>query len=493
MKSIASKMTLVMVLAILLTTSLVVAVSYSLAYQNETAEFELRRKTLIDQLSVILKEPVFVYDRGNIESIVNAYKPDKTIASMIIEDQRGQTLGAYRNNNLEAAYTDTISLEWEGKPIGNVTIGFTTQATDSKLANLLLENFISLVLLVAIISAAVFLGMRYFVTVPMSKLNSILHDIAEGDGDLTARINIDTNDELSLLAGSFNQFISRVQNIISDMMQAESNLLNVTQRIKTITARSAQSSEQQKQLTDTSLQNLKQLSESTTEIARSAEESAANTQSANDVSASSQQKIRQNIEEIGNLVDNLKSTSTVVGELKTAADNIGKVLDVIKSIAEQTNLLALNAAIEAARAGESGRGFAVVADEVRSLASKTHDSTTEIEQIIAHLQNQADVSYQSTQRSTELVSQTIDSANETEISLNQIASQMESVNTMNAQVASATEQQSLVTRDVTSDMERISAGAITLSQDANAMQQATEELLQVEQMLESQIRRFKVA
>ncbi len=332
---------------------------------------------------------------------------------------------------------------------------------------------------------------RRLVTIPLTEVNNVLRDIAEGGGDLTSRIPVKSQDEIGQLAGNFNSFIETVQEIITDVASASGKLEEVSEQVRIIKDKTITSTETQSMLTDTSVENMRQLDIATKEIAANTESTVSITNKAVSVSTNSRGSIDNNISNISSLVENLEQTAREVSSLKQASDNIGSVLDVIKGIAEQTNLLALNAAIEAARAGESGRGFAVVADEVRALASKTHDSTTEIESIIEELQTQAEASYQSTQASKGKVSDTITSAQETSHALDQITDEMNAINDMIHLIASATEEQANVTQTVNSDMDQLNSSASQLTQDSRQLEQATENLLAVGEQMISQIRRFK--
>ena len=369
-------------------------------------------------------------------------------------------------------------------------IGFSKETVNEALSDILYQALFSTFFTLIVLVMLLVIVVRKVMVQPLLEVNHLLADIAGGGGNLTARIPVTRDDEIGQLATNFNSFIQTVQTIIGDIAGAEEQLKQVSNDVKNINHKAILGNAKQSDLTSVSLSNLHQLDLATKEIASNSESTSLKSQQAYKLSIDSQKGIEANIVQVNLLVDNLDRTALEVTELKQASDNIGKVLDVITGIAEQTNLLALNAAIEAARAGESGRGFAVVADEVRALASKTHHSTTEIQSIISHLQQQAETSYQATLTSKDLVAVTIDTTQKTGDSLAQITTEMNSINDMITMIASACEEQANVTSTVSNDMKVISDGALSLTDDAEQLKVTTAHLIDVSKQMESQIKRF---
>ncbi|GLS26623.1 methyl-accepting chemotaxis protein [Marinibactrum halimedae] len=491
MNSIAMKMMAVILAATFIVMTGVTAISYSLAKSDQLSQYEQQKQALMQQLGVILQEPVFVYDTAIIEQTTLSFDSVEPLSGITVYDHRDEILATNQAENFETHEVVTVNLEWEKRPVGRVELSLSHDYMNDTLNFLLLDKIITVSVALGCIILFITLGLNRLVTHPLQQLNAIVYDIAQGGGDLTARIPATSNDEFSTLANNFNEFIKTVQSIITELAQAVENLSGVSQQVDNICQSSSHSCKQQLTMTDTSLENIRQLAESTQEIARNAEETSENTQNASELSKLSQSSIKSNMSQVEKLVTNLENTEQVVNELKTSSNNIGTVLVVIKSIAEQTNLLALNAAIESARAGESGRGFAVVADEVRALAQKTHDSTTEIEQIIYELQHKAEASVQSTKESTRLVTDTIHSAEEADKSLDKITSSMQTIASMNHLVASATEEQSSVTMDVKGLIEEISTGAHTLTENMQELKTSTTNLVEVGGQLTKYIERFR--
>ncbi|EKO3900457.1 hypothetical protein P0F36_001229 [Vibrio metschnikovii] len=196
--------------------------------------------------------------------------------------------------------------------------------------------------------------------------------------------------------------------------------------------------------------------------------------------------------EVLSLAKEVQTAVNVIEKLQQDADSIGKVLEVIRSIAEQTNLLALNAAIEAARAGEHGRGFAVVADEVRTLATRTQSSTEEIRDIIEKLQSASKNASQVMDGGYRKANEVVDWAEQASEKLREITTAIITINDMNIQIATATEQQSIVADDVNQTLNRISGGVEQLSDGSTHIAAASDELARLATDLQNRVGRFKV-
>jgi methyl-accepting chemotaxis protein len=395
------------------------------------------------------------------------------------------------NSQSQADESVTIPLIWsDNTAIGSVEIGYSHEQVNNRLSNALYEKSLALIVTIILVGLVTVFLLKKIVISPLTELSSVLGDIAQGGGDLTQRIPIKSNDELGQLSHSFNSLIETVQSIVSSLALANEELANVAQRVKSVSERTNYDSQQQREQTNEALEHLIQLQEATVHIAQSAEQTSVNTNNVNHLSQSSMKEMNNNIEKVDLLFEELDDTANIVTKLRVESQNITKVLDVIKGIAEQTNLLALNAAIEAARAGESGRGFSVVADEVRALASKTHDSTNEIETIISSLQSQAQASFDATHHSKDLVSETKDATKNAHDALNDISEKINEINNMNTSIASGSEEQTQVTQSVQEGMQKVDDGAERLAQEASSLHSATEELTQVQAKLVEQIERF---
>ena len=491
MQSISRKVLIFLALALSAVFVVSLFISYQLQSSSAQEQWENTRSTLSNELKVILTEPVYSYDKPLIESIITAFLDDKNISKINVLDHRSQILASAGKVTAYSVPAIKVPLVWDGKDIGAIQIELSTELRDQQMNSILWNIFISLVLFVIAAGALSMLIVNKLVVTPLNSVNRLLEDVAKGNGDLTKRINYASNDEIGKVVVGFNHFIEKVQSLISDVAQTAQGLDEVSQQVKSAGEHSKTEAEKEFMLTESALEHLSQLTIATNEIAQNASSTASNSQTAKEVSHTSQSHMNKNVQQVNNLITELDQTATVVSELNSASANITGVLDVIKSIAEQTNLLALNAAIEAARAGEQGRGFAVVADEVRTLAQRTQESTKEIEDIIGSLQEQAKESVSATTRSQDLAQLVIESSRVASETLDRIAEDMNAISDMNNMIASASEEQSLVTQEVKTTMETIHDGAESLSKEAGQLEEGISNLSSLESSLMTKIQQFK--
>ncbi|MGF1909593.1 methyl-accepting chemotaxis protein [Vibrio kasasachensis] len=290
---------------------------------------------------------------------------------------------------------------------------------------------------------------------PLENIQNAMKEIASGDGDLNQTITSSSNDEIGQLATSFNQFVAKIRATILQVVETNTSvkselngLVKITQSIANQTTQQQQESE----LVSTAVNEMQATSQVVSDNARDAAHASKNA----DVEVQSTSKVlEQTVGSIRTLASEIEQASGVINHLSSDVSNIASVLDVIKGIAEQTNLLALNAAIEAARAGEQGRGFAVVADEVRSLASRTQQSTGEIQSMIEKLQQGAQQAVEVMDSSRHSSESTIESAGQASQSLQEILNSISSMSDMNTHIASAAVQQNTVSEEVSENIIRI--------------------------------------
>lgn len=240
---------------------------------------------------------------------------------------------------------------------------------------------------VAMAIIIVMLGMLLQILMrPLQLMASVMRDIAQGDGDLTRRLAIQSRDEFGDLGASFNQFVERIHSSIREVSSATVQVNEVARLVVDASNSSLTNSDEQLNRTNSVAAAINQLGAATQEIARNAADASTQASEARLLATDGRQVVQKSIDAMGVLSDKIRISCGHIETLNGKTVGSGQILEVIKSISQQTNLLALNAAIEAARAGEAGRGFAVVADEMRSLAHRTQESASEIQKMIEELQ-----------------------------------------------------------------------------------------------------------
>ena len=339
---------------------------------------------------------------------------------------------------------------------------------------LLILGSSALALLVGLIAA--WLITRLIVG-PLRSVIRVAEQIAAGD--LTGRVEVERRDEIGQLMRAMQQMSLGLSGIVSGLQASIEQLASSAHSLSAVTEQTHKEVSSQKEETEQVATAMNQMTATVHDVARNAEEAAQAAQAADGKVDSGQVVVRQSMQRIELLADSAQSASQSIGSLSTQIQNIGSVLEVIKSVAEQTNLLALNAAIEAARAGEQGRGFAVVADEVRALARRTQQSTGEIEQLVSALRLAAQSSVRQIQDSGELVKLAVSDALQTESALGSIAAAVSQIQQMNQQIAAAAEQQSSVAEEINRSVTSIRASA---DQSALAMQGNTTSSLELAQL-----------
>ncbi|WP_166112131.1 methyl-accepting chemotaxis protein [Pseudoalteromonas sp. Z9A5] len=354
--------------------------------------------------------------------------------------------------------------------------------------NLIIIN--AVVMIFAIILFSYFIGKS--IVAPTRLAADMMKDISQGEGDLTRSLNEEGNDEISELSHSFNSFISKMRESLVHVSQSATD---VGEHAYTVDESSKTSHSYIELQNDSSTQvaaAMEQMTHQIHDVSRNAE---AAEQAANDAAknaSTGKNVVAKTITAIETLSSNIETVSRVTEDLANESHNIGSVLDVIRSISEQTNLLALNAAIEAARAGEHGRGFAVVADEVRTLASRTGQSTDEIQAMITKLQEGAKAAVEAVKSSQALSISTVDQASLANTSLNEIERLVSIITEMNSQIARATEQQTQAADEVNLRINDLSHSTEKSLDNTKQLTSASDKLKQSSVQLSSVVNRFKL-
>ncbi|WP_313110688.1 methyl-accepting chemotaxis protein, partial [Stutzerimonas nitrititolerans] len=342
-----------------------------------------------------------------------------------------------------------------------------------------------IVTVVAVVFILVLLGMLIRVLMgPLTDMGRAMANIAEGEGDLTRRLDVQSRDEFGELATSFNRFVERIHGSIREVSSATQAVHEVAQRVLNASNASMVNSDEQASRTNSVAAAINELGAAAQEIARNAADASLQASGARQDAEDGREVVQQNIAAMRELSEKIRASSAEIEALDAKTVDIGHILEVIQGISEQTNLLALNAAIEAARAGEAGRGFAVVADEVRNLAHRTQSSAQEIQQMIEELQVGAHASVENMAASQRQSEDSVTIADRAGERLGEVTQRIGEIDGMNQSVATATEEQTSVIESLNMDITEIN----TLNQEGVENLQST---LRACNDLEQQAERLK--
>lgn len=346
--------------------------------------------------------------------------------------------------------------------IKTVNLSVETEANNLKVGLVIGLITVALTLIISI-------SIAVMITNSVNQIAESLRDIAQGEGDLTSRLDQNSNDELGDLVRWFNVFVEKLHNTIGDVIQVISPLSDVAQQLNSVSSETSRAATEQSHSSGLVSNAMDDMLRSVTAVAENAGSAA---QAASDADSEAKEGlsiVQSTVTSINDLAAEVERAAEVIVKLESDTESVGSILDVIKGIAEQTNLLALNAAIEAARAGEQGRGFAVVADEVRTLASRTQESTHEIQNVIEQLQTAAQSAVSVMEHGKEQAQRSVDQAGATGASLDAITTKVTSITDMNQQIASATEEQQ-------SFANSIQQNVITMRDSSQIAEQSTEKV-----------------
>jgi len=438
--------------------------------------------------------------------------PDVVYAAYLKPDD--STLTDYvKPDNMTGITEKKYTVEYEGEKLGSVIVGLSDKsvragveksnarindaisavevtASDS-LGDLASIMSINMVVIVAVLSGLIVYLFRIFVVNRLLQTTELIVDLAQGGGNLSARLPVNCNDEIAKLRSSVNEFLNMLGDMIGIIAKETNTLIGEADQLNGLSSVQYTQSEQQRLGTSQVATAATEMASTVVHVAENAAAASNAAGEANRETNTGRQVVTETIDSISSLSQEIERSANVITELEKDALNIGSVLDVIKSIAEQTNLLALNAAIEAARAGEQGRGFAVVADEVRSLASRTQDSTQEIQQMIEHLQKRSSEACTVMQSSREQANGSVESAAKAGESLDIIAKAVLEITEMNAQIASAAEEQSSVAEEINKNIVSINEVAESSASGAQQTMTASEQLAELADRLKSEVEQFK--
>jgi methyl-accepting chemotaxis protein len=359
--------------------------------------------------------------------------------------------------------------------------------------------FAELNLMGSMIGTAVLAGLTLGFSHYLGKINGKRAELivnglhAFSQGDLTHKVSITGKDEFAWMCWEYSQGRKGFMALVKDILGNAGQLAAAAEELSAITEQSNAGVMRQQGEIGQVATAMNEMSATVSEVSKNAGNAATAAQEADDRAKDGWSVVNTTVQTINNLASEVERTSEVIENLKGDSISIGTVLDVIRDIAEQTNLLALNAAIEAARAGEQGRGFAVVADEVRTLASRTQQSTREINDMIERLQNGANQAVSVMEMGRAKAEESVEQAAKAGEALQSITGVVDNIKSMNMQIASAAEEQSATAEEINRNIVNISEVAQETAGGSQQTASASDELARLASDLQSQVSKFKVS
>lgn len=367
---------------------------------------------------------------------------------------------------------------------------------DGRLDSRLASNTRTMIILIVSLSLVglliiyLYAGFYFATRRTLKRLSQQMGQVA--GGDMTVQVVVDSRDELGALAADFNNTVQRVRELIRQVSMTSGQVQEQSSQVERIAAESSQAVASQRSQIEQVATAMNEMAATSQEVARSAALAVNNAEQVNTETLNGRRMVESSVDGIEKLAGEIENSVRVINQLADDSSSISRVLDVIKGVAEQTNLLALNAAIEAARAGEQGRGFAVVADEVRTLARRTQQSTEEIEQMIARLQDGVSAAVKAMGSSHGMTAATVESSLQVQQGLDSILKAVTQIVDQSQQIAAAAEQQTVVSHDIDQNIVQINEAGERTAQGAQQAEDASGRLGQLVHSLQGIINAFKV-
>lgn len=466
------------------------------AFSNNTLSFDSLRTLLSLMAQQALNTKQFI-DRADVEQ---KRFIDSKLNNPIIE-QVAQARESAIQNAASGVFT-TEAADWYAMSTQKIDLLHETASFLSKeLGNSttkLLQQAQKQFFYTLVMCAAIFIGAGLFsywlsrqLVQQILTLQKSIENI-EQNNNLSVRAPVNSTDEIGRTSYIFNQMLDKFQTTIQHMHQSALQVAATAEELTATTAQTNHGMLQNRNETDLTVVAMNEMSATVQEVAQNTAQAALAAEDAEQQSQASTTGIHNALSNISSLEQEIQSAAQVVHGLAKDSQKIGKVLDVIRGIAEQTNLLALNAAIEAARAGDAGRGFAVVASEVRSLASSTHESTLEIQNLISSLQKGVTQSVEVMQQASDHAIESVKIVEHSVQLQNNVAENLQTVTAMNVQIATAAEEQRAVTEEINHNIVNISQVTEQTATSTQQIAAASEELAKLASQMQNMVEAFKV-
>ncbi|MBT4962930.1 MAG: methyl-accepting chemotaxis protein [Francisellaceae bacterium] len=448
--------------------------NHTLLKESMMADLDVKAENIGGRLSESLLEPLWNLDEDVYLKIIKSELSTKTVPAIKLISSSDELVSSLSINNKDEIINlkddDTTKLPYysyekvknlkydvygEEENLGKVILYVSDHHVQQQLKLLLYRQVIQIIILDVILAVFQIIILNVVISQPLSKLNKALSNIAERGGDLRRRLQVNSKDELGVIAKTFNLFIHGLQEIIKKAKMCSRELYKIAEDSATNTTQIYEDIDREKQEISSLATAVTEMSASARLVAENAKRASTYTKNAHSESSNGKKVVDLTIHKINDLVVNVEDTATFIEEITNRTDQIEFILGTIREISQQTNLLALNAAIEAARAGDAGRGFSIVADEVRSLSLRTNQATEEIHGMIKSFKDDTQKSIDVMESSHQKAQSCVEQVTEAGESLEKISSSVEKILDMSTYIANAADEQYHVSSEIDRNISNI--------------------------------------